>query len=90
MSRARYRLVVSRAARKQLDHLPHEDIDRINMALTALREAPYHNAHKLAGQSDLWRIRVGRLRIVYQVRTKELIILILKVAKRDEQTYRNL
>jgi len=90
MSESRYRLLVSRAARKQLDRLPHKDIDRINAVLIALREDPYHNARKLAGQSDLWRIRVGRLRIIYQIRTRELIILVLKVAKRDEQTYRNL
>ncbi len=90
MSESRYRLLVSRAARKQLDRLPHKDIDRINAVLTALREDPYHNARKLAGQFNLWRIRVGRLRIIYQIRTRELTVLVLRVAKRDERTYRNL
>lgn len=48
-------------------------------------------SRKLSGpRRDLYRIRVGRYRVVYEIRDDQLIILIVRVAKRDEATYRNL
>jgi mRNA-degrading endonuclease RelE of RelBE toxin-antitoxin system len=38
----------------------------------------------------LYRLRVGRFRVVYEVRDEVLLVLIVRVAKRDEATYRNL
>ena len=50
-------------------------------------------AVKLAG-ADLWRVRVrveGRpWRIVYQLRTRESLVVITRVVPRDEGTYRRL
>jgi len=44
---------------------------------------------KLSGLSDLWRIRVGDYRVVYEIRDRQLIVLIVGVAHRRE-VYRNL
>jgi mRNA-degrading endonuclease RelE of RelBE toxin-antitoxin system len=50
-------------------------------------------AVKLAG-ADLWRVRVridGQpWRIVYQLRTREHLVVITRLARRDEGTYRRL
>jgi len=42
---------------------------------------------KLAG-SDLWRVRVGDLRVVYLIDDAEHLVGVLKVARRSESTYR--
>ena len=36
----------------------------------------------------MWRVRVGRFRVVYEVYADMLVVVVLKVALRDEATYR--
>lgn len=42
---------------------------------------------KLAG-TDFWRVRVGDLRIIYLVDDAAGLVVVLKVARRSESTYR--
>lgn len=42
----------------------------------------------LTGYKNVWRVRVGRYRIIFKV--GKTGVEILKITKRDEQTYRNL
>lgn len=44
-------------------------------------------AVKLAG-SDLWRIRVGDLRVIYAIEDKDRLVIVLRTARRSESTYR--
>jgi mRNA interferase RelE/StbE len=39
---------------------------------------------KLAGEPDLYRVRVGDYRIIYQVNDPKLIVLVLSIAHRRE------
>ena len=41
-------------------------------------------AKKLAGMNDLYRIRVGDYRIVYTIKYKKLLILVVRIAHRKE------
>lgn len=43
-----------------------------------------NNIKKLSGIPDLYRLRMGNYRVIYQVRHKELIVLILKVGNRGD------
>lgn len=43
---------------------------------------------KLSGYQDLYRVRVGRYRIIFRI--NEFANEIVKITKRDEQTYKNL
>ena len=45
---------------------------------------------KLAGFATVWRIRAGRFRIIYEVHADEQRLMVLRIARRDERTYRNL
>lgn len=51
-------------------------------------------AAKLAGVGDLWRVRLridGRpWRVVYQIRQTEQLVVVTRVARRDEGTYRGI
>jgi mRNA-degrading endonuclease RelE of RelBE toxin-antitoxin system len=46
-------------------------------------------AAKLAG-TDFWRLRVGDLRTVYLVEDANSLVVVLKVARRSESTYRRI
>jgi mRNA interferase RelE/StbE len=53
---------------KDLRRLPKDVVDRILKRIEALREDPFpRGAIKLAGAERIFRARVGRYRIVYQV-----------------------
>lgn len=45
------------------------------------------NIQKLSGHQDIFRVRKGDLRIIYQQRTGEIFI--LAIERRSEKTYRN-
>ncbi len=46
-------------------------------------------ATRLVG-SNFWRLRVGELRLVYDIREDERRVLIIRVVRRAESTYRRL
>lgn len=85
-----YRVDFQRGAKKDLDRLPKAIGDRLTLAIAALRSDPRRNAAKLAGFTDIYRIRIGSYRVIYQIRDDELLVLIIRVARRTERTYRDL
>ena len=80
-----YSIEVSRAAHKALKDVPHADVRKIRNKIEKLKEEPLPNGcEKLSGNDDLYRIRSGDYRIIYQVLKKRLIILIVKIGHRRE------
>lgn len=45
---------------------------------------------KLSGFAAVWRVRAGQLRIIYEVHDDERRLMVLRVTRRDERTYRDL
>jgi len=85
-----YRIRFHREARKELEGLANPDYQRISVVLDLLQENPRPTGSlKLSGH-DLWRVRVGRYRVVYEINDDVGTILILRIAPRTERTYRNL
>ncbi len=77
---ARYRIEISRTAEKQLKKLKRVDQRRVVNAIVALAADPRPpGSRKLAGYDDVFRIRVGRYRVLYSVSGKKLVIIILKI-----------
>ena len=64
---------------------------QIHNKIKNLKTNPYpSNCVKLGGgEEDLCRIRSGDYRIIYKVRNKEVLILVLRIAHRKE-VYKNL
>ena len=88
MSEGERRVELAPAAQRQLRRLPPGDAARVRGPILALALDPRpHGAVKLAG-TDFWRLRVGELRIVYLVDDAARLVVILKVARRSESTYR--
>lgn len=76
-------------AEKQLDHLPRDAFDRLDEAIKSLENNPRPlGVKKLHGR--VHRIRVGDYRIIYSIFDGEKMVLVSKVARRSERTYRRL
>ena len=80
-----YSILLAPPAERQLKALDQPVQKRIVRRLRALRENPRpQGVKKLAGEDDLYRIREGDYRIIYTIRNKELIILVVKIGNRKE------
>jgi mRNA interferase RelE/StbE len=82
---ASYEIEITATAEKQLRRLTRSDQQRVAKAVIALAGDPRpRGARKLTGWDDVYRIRVGRFRVLYSVTRKRLVILILKIGHRRE------
>jgi mRNA interferase RelE/StbE len=81
-----YTIKVSRPAEKFLRAITDGKLyQRLRDVLEALAEDPRPvNCVKLKGEEELYRVRVGDYRIVYQIQDKQLIVLIVQVGHRRE------
>lgn len=80
-----HRIEMTRRARRDLKKLPHETRVRIQPHIDALALTPRpHDVIKLEGEANLWRIRVGSYRILYEVHDEILMVLVVKIADRRE------
>ena len=84
-----WRLVVARRAENELDGLPVHDQDAVSKALARLPTDP-GGAHlrKLEGRGDLWRLRVGRWRVILRLDNATGVIHVLRVVPRG-RAYRD-
>lgn len=83
-----YRIELASTAKKQMDKLPRDIQTRIATAIDNLAETPRPpGTKKLKGADDLWRVRVGSYRIVYQLQDEKLLVLVVKIGHR-KQVYR--
>jgi mRNA interferase RelE/StbE len=82
---ASYRIEISATAERQLRKLPRPDQLRIVRVIQTLSIDPRPpGCRKLSGHDDVFRVRVGRYRILYAVEGRRLIIIVLKVGDRKD------
>ncbi len=80
-----YAVIWQPQASKQAESLDYTIARRIHQAVGKLASAPRPSGcTKLAGAADLWRIRVGQYRVVYAIRDRELVVLVVRVGHRRE------
>ena len=80
-----YTIEFSHRARRQFKDLPKQVQVRLKTRIDALSENPRpRGVEKLKGEDDLYRIRIGDYRVIYQVKDKALIVLIVKLGDRKE------
>lgn len=83
-----YRVDLAPAAQRQLRRVPPADAARLRGPILALAIDPRPpGVAKVAGTA-YWRLRVGDLRIVYLVDDDARLVVVLRVARRAESTYR--
>ena len=78
-----YTVEFERSAKKELDRLDQQVRVRILRKIEALAGDPRPaGVVRLSGRHDMWRIRVGDYRVVYEIRDDQLIVTIIRVAAR--------
>ncbi|HEX7364074.1 MAG TPA: type II toxin-antitoxin system RelE/ParE family toxin [Dehalococcoidia bacterium] len=85
-----YKIELRRIAQKQLDGLPEADYKAIATIISSLSQTPRPPGVKKLADSSLWRIRIRKYRVVYAINDAAQLITIVRVAKRGEDTYKNL
>jgi len=79
-----YRLVFTRSAKRELEHLSHEIVRLLKSRIDELIEEPRrHGCQKLSG-TDFYRIRQGDYRVLYSIDDAERIVEIIKIGHRRE------
>ena len=82
---SKYDVRFVRSARKELERLPDEALQRVFPRIEALANNPRPlGCKKLRGSRDLWRIRIGNYRVVYQVDDGILLVEIRAVGDRKD------
>ena len=79
----KYRIEFSPTAESQFKKLPKEVQIRLKYRIDSLTENPFpRGVKKLSAEENFYRLRIGDYRIIYQVKGKALLVLILKLGHR--------
>jgi len=80
-----YRIVIPKPSQKQLDNITKIERDHLIVTLRSLADDPRPNGvKKLKGYDNTYRVRVGDYRIIYEIKDRELIVLLLSVSHRKD------
>ena len=79
-----YEISILRRAQKELAKLPQSDYQRIRNAISNLANNPRPSGCKKLKGRPAWRIRIGDYRVIYEIRDRQLIIVVIDVGHRRD------
>lgn len=86
-----YRVEIAPAAARDLRRLPVRVREQVEPGILGLAdEARPVGVRKIVGEEHAYRLRIGHYRVVYEVYDRDLLVVILRVRRRNEGTYRDL
>jgi len=81
----KYTVIVPKPVQKQLENLIQTERTKIILVLKQIAEDPRPSGiKKLKGYEKNYRVRVGDYRIIYEIKDRELIVLVLSVSHRKD------
>ena len=80
----RYSLEFAKSVRKDLRKIGKRDASRILKAIDKLEANPRSPTCKKLTDRELYRIRVGNYRVVYEIFDLRLVIMIVKIGDRKD------
>lgn len=84
-----YKIIFANAAKRQFDKLPKPAQKRLSNLIDQLGNNPRPSGVvKLTGENQLYRVRDGDYRIIYQIEDDQLLVLIVKAEHRKD-IYKN-
>lgn len=84
-----YEVQISPAAKRDLDKIPIENCRRIDNKILQLANNP-RPPRVIKLKKNIYRIRVGNYRIIYIIDDVNRIVVISRVKKRSEETYKSI
>ena len=87
-----YRLRISREVRNAVDRLPGKVRQRIRRVIAELAYDPRPDTAKALEEdlSGYFRIRVGLYRVIYTIEEDQVLVEVVRVARRSSRTYEGL
>lgn len=80
-----YRIKITSGAERDLHALPTNILKRVNARIAALAERPRPDGvKKLSGTDNLYRIRVGDYRVIYEIRDEAVVVIVIRARHRRE------
>jgi mRNA interferase RelE/StbE len=84
----KYQIEIKKSALKFLRRLDRQTINKLKNAIDKLADEPRPFGYKkLVDEEGLYRIRVGNYRIIYEIHDRILLIVVLRLVRRREDTY---
>ena len=82
---ANYKIEITATAEKSLKKIPKKDLEKVVEAIQVLAISPFPSGcRKLKGEEDVYRVRQGNYRIIYEIIDSKLIVLVLKIGHRKD------
>lgn len=79
---AKYKITFKFSVPKDLLEIPNQDVAKILTRIDSLIENPrMHGGSKLTGR-DLYRVRQGNYRVLYEIDDTQLEIIVIRIAHR--------
>ena len=86
-----YQVEIASAASRDLKRISPSITGRIQSHISALADDPRPTgARKVIGREHSYRISVGNFRVIYEVFDDKRLVVIARVIRRSENTYRRL
>ncbi len=79
---ASYKILIKLSAVKELETIPEKDKQRIVYRIQGLAENPRPRGCEKLSDQNKYRLRQGKYRILYQIHHDEVIVVVVRVAKR--------
>ena len=80
----RYAIRIKESAARELQRIEKADRERLIAAIDRLADNPFAGSALKGELRGLRRIRVGDYRLLYEVRERDLVVLVLRAAHRRE------
>jgi len=85
-----YSIEIHRAARKQMLAIPRNIQLEIARSIDSLANNPRPMGYRRLRGVELFRLRIGRYRVIYAIDDKARKLTVVKIAPRREDTYQGL
>ena len=81
---ASYRIEFAKRVRKHFQKIPKNDANRILLAIRGFGEEPRPPSSKKLKEQELYRIRIGIYRVIYEIKDEVLFVSVVKVGHRKD------
>ena len=89
-----FEIYLSNNSLKTLKRLDKRIVERIRKLLLNLETSPLpireYDIMKITDAEDVYRVRISDYRVIYKIKWEKKEIDVIKIAKRDEKTYKKL
>lgn len=86
-----YRVYIVSPAKREIRKLPSStQVALLKTALSLAKDPRPQGYAAIVGQKDIFRVRVGRYRVIYSIQDHLRAVIVITVRQRSESTYKSI